>query len=193
MESETSGIAYPVDGQIAIDLFVSKKHPGVPRGHLAFLDYSNNLIFRINPHSPKPSASNNYKKVLLDASGEPLLSIYRYHTGSWKCYKGESNNDEDLVFRVQRSLKKLNRVELEVFLTGEILEDTTCDLKVRGSPFQRSCSIYNGNSLLAQTSLMYKLDQIFVSRKKFRLTIFPGSFDHALLAALVVIFLNGRK
>ncbi|KAK4274884.1 hypothetical protein QN277_018049 [Acacia crassicarpa] len=193
MESENSELAYPVDGKIAVDLFVSKKHPGLPRGHLAFLDESNNLVFRINPDSPKPSPSNNYKKHLLDVSGDPLLSIYRYHNGSWKCYKGISNEDKDLMFRVQRTKKTLSRVELEVFLTGEKLDESTCDLKVRGSPFQRSCSIYQGNSLLAQTSLMHKLNEIFVSRKKFRLTIFPGSFDHTLFAALVVIFLNGRK
>ncbi|XP_028768943.1 protein LURP-one-related 7 isoform X2 [Neltuma alba] len=153
MESEASEYAYPVVGEIAIDLFVSKKHPGVTRGHLAFLDQSSNLVFRINPHSPKSLPSNNYKKVLLDASGEPLLSIYRYRNGLWKCYKGDSNEEKDLVFRVQRSLKTLTRVELEVFLTGEKLEDSTCDLKVRGFPFQRSCSIYRDNSLLAQCTI----------------------------------------
>ncbi|KAI9086442.1 hypothetical protein K1719_031526 [Acacia pycnantha] len=78
MESKTSELAYPVDGKIAVDLFVSTNHPVLPRGHLAFLDESNNLVFKINPHFAKPLPSNNYKKELLDASGEALLSIYRW-------------------------------------------------------------------------------------------------------------------
>lgn len=44
-----------------------------------------------------------------------------------------------------------------------------------------------------QSSLMYKLHQIYVGRGKFRLTIFPGTIDRALIVALFVIFLSGRK
>lgn len=46
---------------------------------------------------------------------------------------------------------------------------------------------------LMQTSLMHKLHQIYASRSKFRVTIYPGSVDHALIVALVVIFLDGWK
>uniref|UniRef100_A0A803PV45 Reverse transcriptase domain-containing protein n=1 Tax=Cannabis sativa TaxID=3483 RepID=A0A803PV45_CANSA len=48
-----------------------------------------------------------------------------------------------------------------------------------------------GNAIRVMTSLMYKLNQIFVKRGKFRLTIFPGSVDHAFVVALIVIFLHG--
>lgn len=44
-----------------------------------------------------------------------------------------------------------------------------------------------------QTSLMYKLRQIYVGRSKFRLTIFPGSIDHSLVVAMVAVFLRGRN
>jgi hypothetical protein len=44
-----------------------------------------------------------------------------------------------------------------------------------------------------QSSLMYKLNQIYVRRGKFRLTIFPGIIDHSLIVALLVIYLNARK
>ncbi|XP_061354312.1 protein LURP-one-related 7 [Gastrolobium bilobum] len=180
---------YPGSGdfQIPIDLFGSKKHAGVPRGVLAFADSSGNILFKVNPHPPNPDSSD--KKLLLDASGNPVFSIYGHHNGSWKCYKG----DNELVFRVQRTLKTLTRVELEVFFYGERSNDEGCDLKVRGSPFNKSCSIYKDADLVAQTSLMYKLHQLYVSRGKFRLTIFPGTIDHAIVVALCVIFLNGRK
>ena len=51
-------------------------------------------------------------------------------------------------------------------------------------------NIRSHSYVLMQTSLMYKLRQLYAKRNKFRLTIFPGSDDHALVAALVVIFLD---
>ncbi|XP_060966600.1 protein LURP-one-related 7 isoform X3 [Cannabis sativa] len=95
------------------------------------------------------------------------------------------------VTMVLRTKNTLTRTELEVFLVAEDLPDSPPDLKVKGFPFQKSCTIYKGNDIVAQTSLMYKLNQIFVKRGKFRLTIFPGSVDHAFVVALIVIFLHG--
>ncbi|RDX61955.1 Protein LURP-one-related 7, partial [Mucuna pruriens] len=188
MELETSESSYPGSGnwEIPIDLFSSKKHAGVSRGVLAFTDASGNIVFRVNRHPPNPNSSPlpKDKKLLLDGSGNTLFSIYRHHNGSWKCYKGDSDENKELVFRVQRTLKTLSRVELEVFFEGERSNDEGCDLKVKGSPFRRSCSIYKDADLVAQSSLMYKLHQIYVSRGKFRLTIFPGTIDHALTVAL---------
>ncbi|KAI4315993.1 hypothetical protein L6164_024013 [Bauhinia variegata] len=194
-EPETSASSYPGNGNypIPIDLFISKNHPQVTRGDLAFADSEGNIVYRVNRRRC-PTSSPDNKKLLLDANSNPLLSIYHDQKGSWKCYKGDSNDDKDLVFKVNRTVKTLTRIELEVFLAGERSEESPCQLKVRGLPFQKSCNIYNDNELVAQTSLMYKLNQIFVGRGKFRLTIlFPVSIDHSLLAALVVIFLNGRK
>jgi hypothetical protein len=54
------------------------------------------------------------------------------------------------VFRVKRSVKTFTRVELEVFISGERLNDDICNLKVIGSPFKRSCSIYKDADLVAQ-------------------------------------------
>ncbi|TKY56573.1 LURP-one-related 7 [Spatholobus suberectus] len=197
MELGTSESSYPGSGnwEIPVDLFGSKKHAGVSRGVLAFADESGNIVFRVNHHPPNPNASPlpKDKKLLLDASGNPLFSIYRYHNGSWKCYKGDNDGNNELVFRVQRTLKTLTRVELEVLFHGERSNDEGCDLKVMGSPFRRSCSIYKDVDLVAQSSLMYKLHQIYASRGKFRLTIFPGTIDHAIIVALFVIFLSGRK
>nr|XP_028948755.1 uncharacterized protein LOC114821082 [Malus domestica] len=45
-------------------------------------------------------------------------------------------------------------------------------------------------SLFPLTSLMYKLHQLMPKRENFRLTIFPGPVDRALVAALIVIFLD---
>ncbi|PQQ19148.1 protein LURP-one-related 7 [Prunus yedoensis var. nudiflora] len=152
--TETSVPVPCTNSQIPVDLFVSKKHPGLPRGELGFVDSSGNTVYKVTRQS---LTSSSNKRVLLDAAGNPLFALCRNDKGCWQGYKGA---------------------------------DSTCDFKVKGFPYQRSCTIYVGNDIVAQTSLMYKLHQLFPKRGKFRLTIFPGSVHHALLAALIVIFLD---
>nr|POF08535.1 protein lurp-one-related 7 [Quercus suber] len=65
-------------------------------------------------------------------------------------------------------------------------EDSAPKLKVKGFPFQKSCTIYRGNDIVAQVQAA----AVYAKRNKFRLNIFPGFADHALVAALVVIFLD---
>ncbi|CAK9186475.1 unnamed protein product [Ilex paraguariensis] len=177
--------------QIPVDLFVSKKYDG---GNFGFADSSGNLVFRVDRQSDKSTDVPHRNHVLLDASGNSLMSIRRNHNGSWQGFKGD-NSKEDLIFRVERTINTLSKTEFDVFLAAEKCEDSNSDFKMKGSPFQRSCTIYKGNSIVAQTSRMYKLgfQNIWVSRLRFRLTIFPGFVDHALIVALIVIFFDGRK
>ncbi|KAK8990627.1 hypothetical protein V6N11_009319 [Hibiscus sabdariffa] len=191
MTTTTSAPIYPANTPIPIDLFVPKKHPDLPRGVLGFADSSGNIVYKINRQCSKSSSCD--KAVLLDSAGNPLLSLYSHHDGSWQGFKGD-DGEKDLIFKVQRILTKSTRTELEVFLVAENQGELTCDFKVIGCHFQRSSTIYKGDSIVAQTSLMHKLRQIYVSRSKFRLTIFPGSVDPSLVVALVVIFLfSGPK
>ncbi|KAB5512888.1 hypothetical protein DKX38_029916 [Salix brachista] len=203
---------YPAAVPIPVDLFISKKHPGL-NGDLGFADSLGNIVFKVNFDKLSKSSS---KRVLLDASGNPLITVFRDGTvvfkedefsasisymmcngkwvakkGSWQGFKG-GDSREDLIFRVNRTVKKLTRTELEVFLVGEISRESTPDFKMKGFAFQRSCTIYRSDSIVAQTSLMYKLHQIYAGRSKFRLTIFPGSVDHSLIASLIVVFLYGQ-
>ena len=82
-ESEASISDYPGNWLIPIDLFVSKKHPGVARGDIGFADSSGNVVYRIIRQSPK--SSPNYEKALFDATGNPLLSIYRTDVSPVHC------------------------------------------------------------------------------------------------------------
>lgn len=55
------------------------------------------------------------------------------------------------MLQVKRTVKTITKVELEVFFAGERLKDNdACDLKVIGSPFKRSCSVYKDGDLVAQ-------------------------------------------
>ncbi|KAG4206707.1 hypothetical protein ERO13_A03G024700v2 [Gossypium hirsutum] len=190
----TSAPVYPANTPIPFDLFVSKKHRALPRGVLGFADSSGNIVFKVNRQDSKSSFSHA-KASLLDSAGNPLISLYPHNDGSWQGFKGDGG-DKDLIFKVQRVLTKFTRTELEVFLVSENQGqgELTCDLKVIGCHFQRSCTIYKGDSIVAQTSLMHKLRKICVSRSKFRLTMFPSLEDPSLVVALVVIFLfSGPK
>ncbi|XP_050289765.1 protein LURP-one-related 7-like [Quercus robur] len=74
-------------------------------------------------------------------------------------------------------------------------EDSASKLKVKGFPFQKSYTIYRGNDIVAQLSYITLAGELIIciayaKRNKFRLTIFPRSDDHALVVALVVIFLD---
>ncbi|XP_076928279.1 protein LURP-one-related 7-like [Bidens hawaiensis] len=110
--------------------------------------------------------------------------------------EGFSSEVNDPIFRVERTTNTLTRVEFQVFLkNGDNNNNKNSDFKMRGSPFFRSCTIYKGDSIVAQTSLMYKLgiQNVLVPRNRFRLTIFPGYADHAFIVALTVVFFYGRK
>jgi hypothetical protein len=60
--------------------------------------------------------------------------------GSWEGFKGDEHQ-KDLIFRVQWK----GKAELEVFLG-----DSASELRLKGSTFQKSCTIYKGNEILAQ-------------------------------------------
>ncbi|CAN0903788.1 Protein LURP-one-related 7 [Linum grandiflorum] len=182
-------VAHEAASQIPVDLFVSKKHPGVPQGNLGFADSSGNVLFRVaRLPSPKARNSRHSKRLILDSSGSPLISLHRLDKGSWEGFEGGEDAEKEMLFRVRRTVNKLCRTEFEVFLSSQ--DQSKPDFKVKGCCFQRSCTIYGGDSIVAQTSLMYKLHEVHASRSKFRLTVFPGSIDHALVVALVVIFLS---
>ncbi|XAR60797.1 hypothetical protein NMG60_11034311 [Bertholletia excelsa] len=179
--------------RIPIDLFVSKKRHGLIRGgaSLRYADSSGNLVYRVERVSPKSAR----KRVVLDSSGNPLIYIHRNKSGSWKCYKRENSEENDLIFRAEKTANAFNGTEFEIFSVGGNGEAPKSDLKMKGSPFHRSCTVYKGESILAQTSLMYKLgiQKVLVWRHRFRLTIFPEFIDHAFIIALIAIFFDGRK
>ncbi|KAL4033194.1 hypothetical protein IC575_006280 [Cucumis melo] len=169
---------------IPIDLFLSKEHPHY------LTNSSGDIIYKINRHAFK---SSSVDKILLphaDAA-DPLISIFRVNKESWEGFKGDVG-EENLLFKVQRTLNKLRRTEFSVFLVGGNLDDPNTSFEMKVWPFQRSCTVYSGNTIVAQTSLMHKLHQIWVRRGRFRLTIFPSSVDPALIVALIVIFFDGR-
>ncbi|KAL3616227.1 hypothetical protein CASFOL_039617 [Castilleja foliolosa] len=184
---------YPGDYPIPFDLFVSKKYEGVgAKGFLRFTDPVGNLVYSVK----KSGADDPHRiKLLLDSSANTLFSIRRLSKGSWRGFRGNVE-EQNLIFTVNKTIDEYKRTEFKILLSGEEHnDDSKTELRMIGSPFKRSCTIYKDNSIVAETSLMYKLGmgKAFVPRSRFRVTIFPGSVDPSLVVSLIVVYFDGRK
>lgn len=71
---------------------------------------------------------------------------------SWQGFRG---NDEkkDVIFTVDKSVDESSRTEFKILLVGENNEDSKTELVMKGSPFRRACTIYKGDSIVAQVFL----------------------------------------
>ncbi|XP_058110526.1 protein LURP-one-related 7 [Magnolia sinica] len=188
--ASSSIVEIPANQQIPIDLTMTKRIPGVTRGKLRVTDAHGNLVYQLDGRSAL-SSPYKYKKILVDSFGNPQISIVQNKDGgAWQGFRGDSCEKKDLIFRLERTVHSRTRTELEVLLVGQNWGDTPAMFKAQGSPFHRSCTVYKGDSIVAQTSAMYKLGKSIVGRHKFRVTIYPGN-DHALVVAVLVIFFGG--
>nr|GMD34978.1 protein LURP-one-related 7 [Ipomoea batatas] len=187
---------YPPVPEIPFDLFLSKNHKAFGGdGRLQFTDSSRNLIFEVESRSTDSPSPPHRRKLLLDAAGTTLVTMVRVIKGSWKGFEGDSGEDKELMFKVNRVLNTFMEKDFEIIVAGDNSEGTKTDIKMKGCPFMRSCTIYKGNSILAETSLMHTIGfrKHFIPRSRFRITIFPGADDLILIVALVVIFFDKRS
>ncbi|XP_071694912.1 protein LURP-one-related 7-like [Rutidosis leptorrhynchoides] len=144
--------------------------------------------------SIRQGATSAAPSLLLEVGERSALTQPEPET--WHGYRKDSSEPKDIMFKVERTMNTFNKVEFEVLLNNANSDDPKKSIfKMRGSPFYRSCTIYNGETIVAHTSLMYKhgIRNVIVPRNKFRLTIFPGYADHDFIFALAVIFFYGRK
>lgn len=63
----------------------------------------------------------------------------------WQVFRGESTEPQDLMFSAKTSSVLYLKTKLHVFLANNTNEDV-CDYRVEGSWFDRSCTIYVGET-----------------------------------------------
>ncbi|KAL5709827.1 hypothetical protein ACHQM5_020467 [Ranunculus cassubicifolius] len=161
--------ALSIISEIPVDLFITRKRLGLTsHGNLTFTNGNGDLIFTLDEQSSPASVYH-----LLDAKGNSLISISRNEIG-WQVCVGDS---KDPVFKVMKTHKSFRKREAEVFSVDKDLGDFTSVFKIRGCPFQRSCTIYEDNSIVPQSHVQ---------------KLITGYINHSLLAAFVVIFFHGR-
>ncbi|OIT01934.1 PREDICTED: protein LURP-one-related 7-like isoform X1 [Nicotiana attenuata] len=186
---------WPPNAEFPFDLFVWKKHRAFwDAGNIQFTDSSGNLFFRVDRGQSSDSSAHSLK-LILDASDNTLIRLVPLVKGSWQGFMVNDTEEKELMFSVNRTLNTFTTLEFDIFLGDGLDEGKEADLKMKGSAFKRSCTIYKGNSIVAETSLMYTLGfrKHFIPRNRFRVTIFPGFAELSLVVALVVIFFDKRK
>ncbi|KAF3666735.1 hypothetical protein CQW23_32460 [Capsicum baccatum] len=184
---------WPPEGQFPFDLFISKKYKSFwGAGNIQFTDAVGNLLFRVDR---RQSNNSSAQKLILDASDNTLIRLVRLVKGPWQGFMVSDNEEKKLMFSVHRTQNTFTKLEFDIFLGDGHGEGAEADLKMKGSAFKRSCTIYKGNSIVAETSLMYTLGfrKHFIPRNRFRVTIFPGFAELSLVVALVAIFFDKRK
>ncbi|MFS7900356.1 putative tubby-like protein [Helianthus anomalus] len=72
---------------------------------------------------------------------------------TWVVFRGDSSDSKDLIFTAKQSSLIQLKTSLDVFL-GYNDKENVCDFKVKGSWFDRSCTIYAGDgaTIIAQVN-----------------------------------------
>ncbi|KAK8604906.1 hypothetical protein V6N13_082371 [Hibiscus sabdariffa] len=169
-----------------LDLVIVRKVLTITEGNFAVTDINGNIMFKINGKF----LSIHDRRVIADAAGNPVCTlrpkIMTVHD-RWQVFRGESTEENDLIFTVKRSSAIQFKSKLHVFLANNPTEDA-CDFRVEGSWFERSCTIFSGesNTILAQMHKKYSVESVVLGKDKFMVTVYP-SVDYAFVVALVAI------
>lgn len=167
---------------VPVDLTVVKKRLG-GGGDMAVHDSSGSLAFRVTA-----ADVGGRGRALLDASGSTLVTV-RSSEGVWQAFRGISSEPKDVIFSAKIMCASSKRKEVHVLVPPRSsLEDPKPSYMLIGNPFQRACTVIKGNSIVAQANLPYKLNKPVYSRRKFRVTIYPGN-DNILIMAMIMTFL----
>ncbi|KAK8914380.1 Protein LURP-one-related 7 [Platanthera zijinensis] len=179
---------FPTTWEIPTDYTIQKCRIGFKGGDFKVYDAYGYLVYRIQGRSF--STSPRRVATLLDAAGNALITSVHLVDG-WQGFRGYSWEPNDLLFSAQKISYSTFKTELEICVSSENLGDQKQKFILKGSPFQRSCTIYLGDSIVAQANPLYKLKKFIYSRNKFRLTLYPGN-DHALVLAMLITFFGGN-
>ncbi|CAI9097195.1 OLC1v1033565C1 [Oldenlandia corymbosa var. corymbosa] len=127
-----------------VDLIISRKLMTLAEGSFGVTDVNGNLMFKVKGKF----FSLRDRRVLLDAADQPLLSFQQKILTAhrrWKVFRGDSSDDKNQLFSVRKSSLFQFKTKLDVFLASNTKEDV-CDFRIEGSWFERSCTIYAGES-----------------------------------------------
>lgn len=168
--------AYPVQ------LTVQRRPFSFSGGDFNVLDSLGNLLLTVEGRA----FSLRDKRILRDQAGNPLLTMRKKLLSlhqKWEAYRGEETRQENLLFTARTSKVIQLRTSLNICLPGS---NSQTDFKVKGSFFERSCTIYQGTTVIAEMRRKYTVSQVLSGRDTFVVTVYPG-VDYAFTVALVLI------
>ncbi|XP_010911049.1 protein LURP-one-related 10-like [Elaeis guineensis] len=169
-----------------VQLNFAKKIRGVRRRSFIATDLSTgNVIYEARGQR---FSRFRHRTTLFDvATGNPLVSIQKKvlsRHGQWQVFSGDSFDQKDLLFTVERTTMVQFKSKLNVFLASNTSKDV-CDFTIEGSFFKRSCKVYKGDSdssmVIAQMN-----KESNIKRLGFELSVEPN-IDSAFIFALFLI------
>ncbi|KAJ3669427.1 hypothetical protein LUZ60_011377 [Juncus effusus] len=167
-------------------LTVTKKAFSLSDGDFVVTDANGGVLMKVQGRL----FSLRERRVLCDAAGTPIISLKEkiltaHHR--WNAFRGDSSDPKDLLFTVKKSHIIQFKTELDVFLAGNTAEKS-CDFKVKGNWFDRSCTFYlgNTNNIIALMSRQFTVKNVILGRDTFGITVYPN-VDYAFVVAIIVI------
>ncbi|CAM8963723.1 unnamed protein product [Rhodiola kirilowii] len=169
-----------------LDLSVVRKFVALTEGNFGVTDLQGNLLFKVKDHL----FHIHDHRVLVDANGHPVMTLrkkVRTMHGRWQVFRGDSTEERDLLFTVRETSMIQLKAKLDVFLAHN-KDQKVCDYKVKGSFFERSCTVYAGetSNIVAQMHKKMTAGSILLDKTKFNITVYPN-VDYAFITAIVVI------
>lgn len=169
-----------------VDLTVKKKALSLSDGDFSVLDVNGNVVFKVKGKL----LSLRDRRVLVDAVGNPIISMQQKMISMhrrWQVFRGDSSDEKDLLFSAKKSSLIQFKTNLDVFLASNTTEHA-CDFKIKGSYFERACTIYLGESstIVAQMSRKYTVTNIVLGKDTFGVTVYPN-IDYAFIVSLIII------
>ncbi|XP_015077472.1 protein LURP-one-related 14-like [Solanum pennellii] len=129
------------------------------------------------------------KRIIAHPDGLPLLTL-REKTlswrNTWKVYRAESSDINDLLYTVKRSSTFQMKMQLDVFLASNI-NGELCDFHVKGSFTNQSFKVYKGDTLIAEVKERFKLGSFFKGRENFEVRVYPG-VDYAFIVSILIVY-----
>ncbi|KAL6631011.1 hypothetical protein ACP70R_028351 [Stipagrostis hirtigluma subsp. patula] len=167
---------------VPVDFTVVKKG-----AEMVMHDAAGSLAFRVAA-AAAAGAGGGEGTVLLDAAGGVLVTVRSSSEGEWQAFNRNSLEQREIIFNAKVISASSSRKEVHVFIPPRsTFDDPKPNFRLIGSTFRRACTIIKGNSIVAQTNLLYKLKKAIYSRRKFRVTIYPGN-DNVLIMAMIMAF-----
>ncbi|XP_059301669.1 protein LURP-one-related 14-like [Lycium ferocissimum] len=169
-----------------VNLTVKKKVLGLSHIDIDVLDDTGNSLLQ---GDGKVWHLRKKKRIITDPAGLPLLTL-REKTlswrNTWKVYRGESSDRNDVLYTVKRSSTIQMKMQLDVFLASNV-NGEICDFHVKGSFTNQSFKVYKRDTLIAEVKERFKLGSFFKGRENFELRVYPG-VDYAFIVSILIIY-----
>ncbi|KAF9684824.1 hypothetical protein SADUNF_Sadunf04G0158800 [Salix dunnii] len=171
--------------QYPVELAVSTKLWTLGENDFNVSDINGTLIFQVK----KKLLSLHDRRFLKEAAGNTLVNLKRVIMSihqTWEVYRGESDEEKDKLFTVEKSNLFQLKTELDVFLASN--KGEVPDFKIKGEYGESACSVLLGDSktMIAQMHKRHSLASAILNPDSLGVIVYPN-VDYAFIVALVVI------